>query len=331
MQLNPTRIAARQRGFTLVELITAMAITSILVFVIMSLTNQGIGLWKMIREDTSSSASARLALQTIAQDLESFQVRPAAKNYQWMYAEIDKSMSGVPHGLSIPRSARCIFFSCPADRNPAVSSNSSLRSSYRTTRAGSPDGQGDVSAISYRLHFRDHILNLPGRNGDTSIFPLFSLYRQVVSPRDTYDYMLGRDDLRAAYAQFERDEDKNFLCENIVELSLILNIEYASENSSGGADIPRFEVVSVPLLSSSASHSGAQKFQLFGNRAEVQGLRMDNAHIVSAQVSLTVLTEEGVALVEQVRLGQRRAPKLEEFFSKYTRSYARSVNLPIPL
>ena len=49
-------------------------------------------------------------------------------------------------------------------------------------------------------------------------------------------------------------------------------------------------------------------------------------------LSITVLTEEGAAMVEQIRQGRRRAPKkIADFFAKYTRSYSRLVAVPQPL
>ena len=330
MNISLKSTAPLRRAFTLVELITAMAITSILVILIMQLTNQGISLWKAIQEDTSTSAGARLALQSIGRDLESIQLRSTTDNTQWLYAEVDSAIRGVPRGLSIPKSARCIFYACVPDRNPGVSSSSSLRNSYRNLLSSSPDTQGDVSAVSYRLKFRDHILNLPSRKGDTQSFPLFSLYRNIVSPRDTFDQMLGTDNLEGTYNQFVGAEDKAFLCENIVELNVILNVEYADENTSGNSEQPQYRHESVPILSSSAGKS-KRRFYLYGMKAETEGHRMENARVLSAEISITVLTEAGVALIEQVRLGQRRPPKLEEFFSRYTRSYSQSVPMPLPL
>ena len=313
------------------ELITAMAITAILVIVIMQLTNQGVALWKSIRQDTDTSAAARLALQTIARDLESIQINSNAKDFQWMYAEVDEMMRGLPNGLEIPKSARVIFFACPPDRNPSVSASNAKRNSYRSLLASQPETQGDVSAVSYRLKFRDHILNLPARKGDTESFPLFSLYRHIINPRDTYERILGAENLETRYAQFEPQEDEDFLCENIVELNLILNVQYVDPGSGNGdARETPFRTVSVPILSSSAKR-GKNRFRLYGNRADAEGDSMEKARVISAEISITVLTEEGVALVEQVRLGQRHAPKLEEFFSRYTRSFSRSVSLPQPL
>ena len=332
MQMMKTRIAAHcRRAFTLVELITAMAITAVLVIIIMQLTNHSISLWKVLREDTSSSATARLALQTISRDFEAFQMRTGNNNYQWFFAEMDNAIRGVPRGLAVPRSARCIFFTCVPDRNPAVSSNPpSMRAGYRNMLATSDKYQGDVSAVGYRLLFRDHILNLAARSGDKQSFPLFSLYRQVISPRETFDTLLCKEDLQSAYGAYQRSEENSFLCENIIEMSIILNLECMSEGNGNDSNTATYRTISVPILSSNARR-GMRSFRLYSNHAQMEGETVQNARIVSAELSMTVLTEEGVALVEQVRQGQRRAPKLEEFFSRYTRSFSRSVSLPLPL
>ena len=123
------------RGFTLIELMTAMAITGMLVVVIMQLTNQSIDLWRAVSEDVSTSSRSRVALQTISRDFESFQMRGYDNKYQWLFAKADSSMDNVPKGLQVPRSAQCVFFACAPDRNPSVSSSTSLRKNYREARA----------------------------------------------------------------------------------------------------------------------------------------------------------------------------------------------------
>lgn len=319
---------AAHRGFTLIELITAMAITSMLVLVIMQLTNQGIDLWNNVREEVSTTTRSRAALHTMSHDLESFQMRAGDNDYQWLFAKADEPVKG-PKGLEIPRSAQCVFFACAPDRNPSVSSSTSLRGNYREARAHNRDTQGDVSAIGYRLMYRDQILNLPGSEGnETGAYPLFSLYRQVVSPRSSYEQLLGSKTLEAAYASFEADDEKNFLCENILEMNITFTIAYAGEGASAEKGRAGYSTVTVPII---ASGSKNNKVNVYGDRIEVAGTKYENARITSAMVSITVLTEEGVALVNQIRLGRRRAPKPAEFFARYTRSFSRLVSVPQPL
>ncbi len=321
-----------RRGFTLVELMTAMAITAVLVLVIGQLTQQSIDLWKTVREDVNSASASRVALQTMAHDLESFQVRAGNNKFQWLGAWADDDVQGAPRGLKVPRSARCVFFACAPDRNPSVSSSSSLRGNYRAARAHNMETQGDVNAISYRLMYRDQILNLPGSDGsDAAIFPLFSLYRTVVPPRDSYERLLGKEDLTSAYSGFEREEEKNFLCENVLEMRLIFTIQYVDGKADVESGRSSYRTISVPIITSSARSQTGKKVAVYGNRIVADGQTYENARLVSADISITTLTEEGVAVVEQVRKGRRRAPKPAEFFNKYTRSHSRSVALPQPL
>ena len=87
--------------------------------------------------------------------------------------------------------------------------------------------------------------------------------------------------------------------------------------------------MSVPVIS---SNKKTNKISVYGDRIVAGSQTYQNARIDSAMVSISVLTEEGVAMVEQIRQGRRRAPKrIADFFDKYTRSYSRLVALPQPL
>ncbi len=328
--MNISRISFR-RGFTLVELMTAMAITAVLVLVIGQLTRQSIDLWKNVREDVASASSSRVALQTMAHDFESFQLRAGANKFQWLAAWADDDVQGAPEGLKIPRSARCVFFACAPDRNPSVSSSSALRGNYRAARAHNKETQGDVNAISYRLMYRDQILNLPGSaKGEAGIYPLFSLYRTVIPPRESYERLLGRDDLAGALTSYAQEEEKNFLCENVLEMTLIFNIQYVEGSANAETGRASYATISVPIISSSKSRK-ENKVVVYGDRIVAGSQEYRNAQLISADISITTLTEEGVSLVEQVRQGRRRALKPADFFNRYTRSHSRSVALPQPL
>lgn len=330
--MKTTTYTGRCGGFTLVELIVAMAITAGLVLIIMQLTNKGIDLWKKVQEDVSTSTSGRVAMQIISHDLESFQMK-GNNSYEWLFAKTEQARQGgkLPKGLQIPRSVQMVFFACAPDRNPAVSSSTSLRSNYRDARAHNTETQGDVNAIGYRLMYRDQVLNVDASDKEKGIFPIFSLYRQVISPRESYDNLMCRDQLDQAYVPYEKDEKENFLCENIVELSLIFNIEYVSDeaNAETGRQA-EYQSVSIPVISSTSA-SMNKSISVYGDKIVAGTATYRNARIVSATMSITVLTDEGVNLVELIRQKRRSAPKADEFFRSYTRSFTGTVLLPQPM
>lgn len=327
-----THSSAFKRGFTLVELMVAMAITSILVFIIVGLTYQGLDVWKNISEDISTSARARVAMQTISRDLESIQWQGGNK-FQWLYAGSDKpsaiSNKDItefgPKGLQFANASRLIFFTSAADRSPAVSSDENLRSNYRSALSHDLNSQGDINVVGYKLSFRDQILNLPGSKSPR-IFPLYTLCRQLVSPRDAYDHLLGKGDLKKAYTRFAHKDDEHFLVENIIEMTMSFDIEYSSEKKEGASR----EHVKIPIISASSGvRHASNEIELFGDRLVVKGGSVGditNGRIVAANLSITVVTEDGMAYANLVRMGKRRPPRnLQDFFAKYTRSFAREI------
>ena len=317
------------RGFTLIELMTAMAITAILVAVIMQMTTKGIDIWRGIREDVSTTSRARMALSCLGHDFEAMQMRLADNRYEWLVARPSKEFKGVGREMLVPRSAQCIFFTSTVDRNPVVSSDSTARRSYRDARAHSPETQGDVNCVGYRLIYRDQVLNLPATSkGQPGIFPRFSLYRQLVDTKETFQRLLGTTNLKTAYDAFVKDDEKNILCEDIIEFNVALTIDHSLGKGDPERGYAKYETKVVPVISSNGKE---KEIDVYGDRIEVDGQALYNPRIRAINISLTVLTEEGAAIAEQVRLGRRRAPKAADFFRRYTRTFSTMVRPPQPL
>ena len=108
----------------------------------------------------------------------------------------------------------------------------------------------------------------------------------------------------------------------------MFTIQYTDNSADAKKGRAEYKSVTVPVV---ASYSRGSVVSVYGDRIEVDGTTYNNARIVSANVSITVLTEEGMALINQIRLGRRRAPKAADFFAKYTRSFSRLVALPQPI
>ena len=319
-----------RRGFTLIELMTAMAITAILVLVIMQMTTKGIDIWRLVQEDISTSSRARIAMDCVSHDFEAMQWRFGDNRYEWLFARAAKDVKGVDKDFKIPRSAQCVFFTSTVDRNPAVSSNDSLRVSYRDTRAHNNETQGDVLCVGYRLLYRDQVLNLPAdkKVPHTQTFPRFSLYRQLVPPRTTFERLLGTQNLKTAYAPYEAKDEEHFLCEDILEFNVTFTIRHSVGRGDPERGYPNYKTDVVPVISSNGKE---KEIEVYGDRIEVEGQIFYNPRIDSVNIAMTVLTEEGANIMEQVRQKRRRAPKAAEFFRRYTRTYSTTVMPPQPL
>ena len=72
------------------------------------------------------------------------------------------------------------------------------------------------------------------------------------------------------------------------------------------------------------------QMDVYGNRLDVIGSGMNIDDLKSGRatgvtISMTVVTDEGMALVDQIRKG-RPAPSRRSFFERYTRSFTQRVS-----
>lgn len=328
-------------GFTLIELMTAMAITSILVVIIVGLTSVGVNFLQTVREDVRSSSVSRPALSTLSTDIESMHLR-TGNNFEWLYAAKDPymqdaSMKMGPQKARAANAAQLLFFSSSADRSSAVDSDG-----QKLERIGV--GAGDVNLISYRLIYRDHILDADA-TAESPGFPVFALYRNVVPADLTYEggqggpALLGQKDLQTAYSSRERFEadPTNFLSENIVEFTIAFEVEYesrpGSSNSSGTGS--NSSTIMIPILASKTTKSveDCNEFRIRGNNIYVNGSAgstpgISAGRVVAVIISMTVITDEGMGYVDQMRKSKGGASMpAQRFFEKYSRNYTQRIPL----
>ncbi|MEG0836892.1 MAG: prepilin-type N-terminal cleavage/methylation domain-containing protein [Akkermansia sp.] len=327
-----------KRGFTLIELMAAMAITSILILVIVALTSKGVDMWRMVIQDVRTSAMDRVAMDTMTKDFESMQIR-SGNGFEWLNVQRDpdfenNSLVMGPKGAKFANASRLIFFTVATDRNPAIRSDEAK--SYREDMNANKKTSGDVSCVAYKLAYRDQILNQEAGEDNVG-FPVYSLYRNLVPPHRTFEDLLGKTDLYQAYKRFESDETRplNFLVENIVEMTLVFEVEYQDKITKDGENpLAWRELRPVPIIATGMARRGTyRELRIYGNHidAMMQGSRnsdMMYGSVVGLNIALTVVTDEGMIIVDQVRKGERPMPKAETFFSKYTRSFSQRVEIP---
>ena len=162
------------KGFTLVELLVAMTITVVLVSLVVVITGSALDSWRGARNEIRAARQAKIMLDAMGRDLESFVVR-ANNNFEWLNIQADSRDIG-PEGRPSPNSARLVFLTAATDRydgNVGV--------------AGSDEG-GDISTVGYSLEFRDPIFA-----DQNERFSNFVLYRNLVDPCLLYTSPSPRD------------------------------------------------------------------------------------------------------------------------------------------
>lgn len=78
-------------AFTLIELLAAMTITTVLVLVIVALTSRGVDIWRWVLQDVRTTTLARTAMDTMTKDFESMQFR-AGNPFEWMLVQRDSDL-----------------------------------------------------------------------------------------------------------------------------------------------------------------------------------------------------------------------------------------------
>ncbi len=231
------------KAFTLIEVLVASAVMVILVGIVAYIASSVMSTWNRSSGKLSANAEARLALDIIAQDLETAVLRN--NGMQWLCVE---GPAGFKPGAPFTASNSVVLklFAPPIDRE-------------------SGDG---ICAIAYKLEYE------PAYTGGPSTY---ALYRMVVSPTNTLNNYLssGYDDPTDSKtvqgsltgdgrnpATWDGDtitNETNYLAGNIVEFKVLIydssqtasqprngtannvvdsNYRYGGSDSNAGADVP---------------------------------------------------------------------------------------------
>ena len=311
--MKTQRSSTGRRGFTLMELMVAMAITTIIVTVLVSITSIAIDTWNRSRAELRASRQAQAMIEAMARDFEVLVTRSGTES-EWLSAETD------PPGGST-NASRLVFFTAATDRyDGQINSNK--------------DKGGDVSCVGYFLDYRDPISG--GGSGNQT----FVLNRYLVNPDETFENLLGKTDedktLANEFRKYENklEEVENFVCENIYQFTLTFQIEVTK--NTGSAAQPVYQKFMVPVtMSQSSSGQQSKNFRLLGTgikgvgSANVGGVsitqqELEAGRLSAVEISLTVLTDGGA---DAYRRNQSAASK-PEFLAKNSYQYTKLVQVP---
>jgi prepilin-type N-terminal cleavage/methylation domain-containing protein len=311
---NP-RIISSRRGFTLMELMVAMAITTIIVTVLVSITSIALETWNRSRSELKASRQAKAMIDTMARDLESLVVR-RGNNNQWLSAVAATEAVGKP--ITSTNSTEYIFFTAVTDRYNG-----------QVGVTGMDEG-GDVSCVAYKLFFRNPI------NSASDQFETFVVNRLLVNPDDTFEKLLGETDSTNDAKTLEKvfdatsfagdlEKPENFVCENVFQFSVTFNVQVTK-----GAGNPGSNVLNVPITI--GRNNQTQEFRLTGNGIEsdytgstVTSEELKTGRISSVDISVTVLSDFGI---EQLSRRSFSGNQEAEFFAKNSYEFTKTVQIP---
>lgn len=296
----------RKRGFTLIELMVSMGITAIIVTVLVTITGVATDTWTRSRSEIRAARQAKSFLDTMSKDFEAM-VSRRGNNFEWLHAEIDSgaNLPDVTQNQGGADPAALTFMTAATDR-------------YLGQIGEASDNGGDVSCVSYRLRYQDPIDG--GSNEDTSTFVL---YRLLVNPDDTFQDLLGQEDLSTAFQTYATsiDDEENFICENVHQFAITFLVEI--QRTTGNTTSP--ETVRVTLSSDSSSG----EFSVTGSGLETNlstsgatSEELSAGRLKAVEISISVLSDAGLARMNATN------GLTDDDYARFVYHFSRVVEVP---
>jgi len=297
--------AKSRSGFSLMELMVAMAITTIIVTVLVSITSIAIDTWNRSRAELRASRQAKAMVDSMARDFEALVTR-RGNEFEWLSAIRQATLPGKK--LQSTNAAELIFFSASTDR-------------YNGEIGKPADLGGDVSCVAYLLDYRDPI------DSNSSGFETFVLNRLLVDPKPTFEELLGQKDLAGAFSSYraELQKPENFVCENVFQFTVTFYVEVTQGTGTSAT------VTTVPVvIGQSGNATKSFKIKGTGIEAEVSGGKvttdeLKSGRIKAMEISLTVISDAGI---DQLRNRGFDDKGKSEFMAKNSYQYSKQIQLP---
>jgi prepilin-type N-terminal cleavage/methylation domain-containing protein len=300
-----------RRGFTLVELLVAMAITTVIILVLVGVTSVAVDTWKRSRSEVRAASQGKAMIDSMARDLEALVVR-TGNTYQWLHAETPSTMPGADSSGKIKEASTNAldleFFTSVTDR-------------YNGGIGTSDDQGGDISGVGYKLVYED-----PLTSSSNSDYGTFALHRILVDPDDTYKDLLGKTDLHSAFQPYDSGakSTESFICENVYQFTVTFLVEIS--RTSGQTTNKLIVPVTMGDNFINSLQVNGDKIVTAGSVNGASSDEISAGRIVGAQISLTVLTDFGL---EQLRVRPfANDADRAKFFAKNAFQYSKMINLP---
>lgn len=189
------------RGFTLLEVVVAVAIMAILVSLLLGLASQTLTVWNRLSARLEVRSKVDWVLNLLSQDLEGIVVFDDGR--EWFRSVPSPSKGNAEVGDLL------MFYAVIPDQR-------------------TPSG-GDLCAVSYRL-----ALGYP--LGINSNRPIYGLYRTITTAEETFDGALDSElsDLESFWdAQWRSLDSENLLAGHVVDFRVIYHYSNGARSKAG--------------------------------------------------------------------------------------------------
>jgi len=329
-----------KRGFTLIELMVAMAITTIIVTILISITSMATDTWNRSRAELRASRQAKTMVDTMARDLESLVTRrgtytdatKAVINPEWLAAV--NSVVAPGDKAKSSNSSKLIFFAGATDRYKG------------DIGVVGKDLGGDVSGVAYELFYKDPI----DKGG--MVYRTFVFNRLLIDPKAAFDNLLGKPDLEAALGACPvpynytnlRDDQNAFVCENVYQFTITFHVQVSRTIPAVAPNPSKTETISVPVsIGNSTTWPSVTSLKIKGTGAVVDPARpsgvstasltvenvteteLSAGRVTAVELSITVLSD---AAIEQIRRPSFSSAQIPTMLIKHAYNYSKRIQVP---
>ena len=309
--MNFQRPNKTQAAFTLVELLVAMTITTIIVSVLVSVTSMAMDTWNRSRSELRAARQAKSMVDSMANDFEALVMRRGNTN-EWLSAVTDPNLSSLgPTSLKSPNASKLIFFTAATDRY-----NGDIGVTGK-------DLGGDVSCVGYQLLYQNPFtLSAAATAGGD--YNTFVLYRRLENPNDTFNNLLGKagdSPLQPLNTVFTGalSQASNFVCENISQFTLTFHVQVADTSTP-------------PVISDVPVTMGGTvtKFRILGSRIDTDysGASftfVPAGRVTGIEIAVTVVSDYGL---DQLKKPSLPANVITKIKAQNSYQYSKRVSVP---
>lgn len=322
-----------KKAFTLVEIMAATAIMSIIVLSVLGVARTILVTWNRASGQLQSMFEAGVVGGIIQEDMESMKLKRDGKVWlQVAYPYTVGFLSGESYIDSTPLRPPEVMFYAPTALRPRYT-QAEMRS------ANSGDGTsaimipGSMCAIKYQLSLKNPFMKGTGTPGDESQYNAFySLYRAVIDPKNTIlegsgvaiqGFALSDEDFESyRYALQTNLWDKNctitdengleqqgqnlrewavapenLIAMNMIDFRITVGVLYPNPNA-GGYNEPDYEVAYIPpgmpfTVGRQIITDSAYRYSSSGERETVPGILIRDGKVSFIDVSMTIISDTG--------------------------------------